>query len=64
LPTRAPADLDCSRFLELMAVDKKAAGGKINLILLRAIGEAVICSDYDPELLKQTLEDHLALIAE
>jgi len=64
LPTRAPADLDCSRFLQLMAVDKKAAGGKINLILLRAIGEAVICSDYDPELLKQTLEDHLALIAE
>ena len=61
LPTRAPADMDCDQFLELMAVDKKAHGGRINLVLLKGIGEAVVCGDYDPQLLKQTLEDHLAV---
>ncbi len=61
LPTRAPADMDCDQFLELMAVDKKAHGGKINLALLKGIGEAVVCGDYDPQLLRQTLEDHLAV---
>ncbi len=61
LPTRAPADLQCEEFLELMAVDKKVAGGKIHLVLPRAIGESAVCSDYDPEILKQTLEAHLAV---
>ncbi len=61
LPTRAPADLHCDQFLELMAVDKKVAGGKIHLVLPRAIGESVVCSDYDPAMLKQTLEAHLAV---
>ncbi|HHL45546.1 MAG TPA: 3-dehydroquinate synthase, partial [Gammaproteobacteria bacterium] len=61
LPTRAPADLQCDQFLELMAVDKKVSGGKIHLVLPRAIGESVVCADYDPALLKQTLEAHLAV---
>ncbi len=61
LPTRAPADLQCDQFLELMAVDKKVSGGKIHLVLPRTIGESVVCSDYDPEILKQTLEAHLAV---
>ncbi len=61
LPTRAPADLECDRFLELMAVDKKVSGGKIHLVLPKAIGEAVVCGDYDPALLRETLEAHLAV---
>ncbi len=61
LPTRAPADLQSDQFLELMAVDKKVSGGQIYLVLPRAIGESVVCADYDPEMLKQTLEAHLAV---
>ncbi len=39
LSVRAPAANDPSRFLELMAVDKKVQGGRLRLVLLKAIGE-------------------------
>ncbi len=61
LPTRAPAQLDFDRYLELMAVDKKVRSGKIRLVLLKAIGEAVLYDEYDPGLLHQTVEAHRAL---
>ena len=48
LPVRAPASLEPERMLELMAVDKKAQEGMIRLVLLKAIGEAVVTADYDP----------------
>ena len=63
LPTRAPADLDPDTFLTLMARDKKVQDGVIRLILLKAIGQAVISDDYDPALLRETLEAHHALPA-
>jgi len=63
LPTRAPADLDPDTFLTLMARDKKVQDGVIRLILLKAIGQAVISDDYDPGLLRETLEAHHALPA-
>ena len=47
LPTEPPADMSSEQFLEVMAVDKKALGGNIKLVLLRALGEAVVTSDYD-----------------
>ncbi|GAB4302833.1 MAG: 3-dehydroquinate synthase [Thiohalomonadaceae bacterium] len=49
LPMQAPAELDAARFLELMAVDKKVLAGKLRLILLRGIGQAVICDSATPE---------------
>jgi 3-dehydroquinate synthase len=55
LPTRAPAGLDAQRFLQLMAVDKKVEAGKLRLVLLKSIGEAVVTRDFDPGLLEQTL---------
>jgi len=61
LPTRAPAHLNFDRYLELMAVDKKVRAGKIRLVLLKAIGEAVLSEDYDPALLRKTVEAHRAL---
>lgn len=61
LPTRAPAKLDSEHFLSLMAVDKKAAGGKIRLVLLKAIGEAVLSDDYPQQALRQTLDEHHAV---
>jgi len=55
LPVRAPADLEPERMLELMAVDKKAQEGKIRLVLLKAVGEAVLTADYDPAQLREIL---------
>jgi 3-dehydroquinate synthase len=61
LPTRAPAKISTDKFLELMARDKKALHGTIRLVLLKRIGQAVISSDYDPQLLKTTLDEHHAM---
>ena len=44
LPTRPP-EIDAKRFLDLMAVDKKALGGELRFVLLRALGEAFITKD-------------------
>ncbi|MEM7406103.1 MAG: 3-dehydroquinate synthase [Pseudomonadota bacterium] len=56
LPRRAPSTVSPDRFLELMAVDKKVLAGNLRLILLNDIGESFITSDFEPELLRATLE--------
>lgn len=58
LPTEPPAELESERFLELMALDKKAVGGKLRLVLLRGIGQAVVTADFDPQALRAMLEDY------
>jgi len=64
LPTRGPADLYTDRFIELMGVDKKVLNGKIRLVLLRGLGNAVITADFDPALLRATLDEHHAVRAQ
>ncbi|HHH43133.1 MAG TPA: 3-dehydroquinate synthase [Gammaproteobacteria bacterium] len=59
LPVDAPDGMNADRFLELMAVDKKALDSGLRLILLDAIGRAKVCSDFDTGLLQQTLEHGL-----
>jgi 3-dehydroquinate synthase len=44
LPTQGPA-LGVDRYLDLMALDKKVASGKMRLILLKKIGEGVISAE-------------------
>ena len=61
LPTRAPAHMDYSSFLRYMSVDKKVEAGSIRLILLQALGKAIISADYDPRLLQATIEAHHAI---
>jgi 3-dehydroquinate synthase len=61
LPTRAPAHMDYDHFMEIMAVDKKVRAGKINLVLLHAIGEAFISSEFSLDKLRETIEAHRAL---
>src|SRR5690348_5107132 len=41
LPTAAPA-MGTARYLELMSLDKKVVSGRMRLILLKAIGDAVV----------------------
>ncbi|MDC0948940.1 3-dehydroquinate synthase [Gammaproteobacteria bacterium] len=45
LPTRPPRRFDAHRFVGLMANDKKVLGGRIRLILLEALGSAVVVDD-------------------
>ena len=61
LPTRAPAHMDYDHFIEHMSVDKKVRAGKINFVLLKAIGDAIVTSDFDDALLRETIEAHRAL---
>ncbi|RCX32936.1 3-dehydroquinate synthase [Thioalbus denitrificans] len=56
LPVRVPALMTVDRFLELMAVDKKVLDGRLRLVLLRAIGDAVVTSEVNPDHLVATIE--------
>jgi 3-dehydroquinate synthase len=55
LPLQAPK-LGADKYLDLMGLDKKVVDGKIRLVLQHGIGKSVVTSDYDPALLRQTLE--------
>jgi 3-dehydroquinate synthase len=55
LPVRAPGTLPAARFLELMAVDKKVLDGRLRLVLLKRLGEAVVTDDYPRAELEGTL---------
>jgi len=55
LPTHPPDEMDTARFLELMAVDKKVVDGGLRLVLLKAVGEAVLTGEFDAGLLRETL---------
>ena len=55
LPVAGPGSLAADRYLELMSVDKKAAGGKIRFILLERLGSAVLRSDIPEPLVRATL---------
>jgi 3-dehydroquinate synthase len=56
LPTRAPGGMRPGDFLELMAHDKKVAGGRMRLVLLKQLGMAVLSTDFAPAQLAATLE--------
>jgi 3-dehydroquinate synthase len=56
LPVKTPTEMNPAQFLELMSVDKKVQAGLIRLVLLNAIGSSYISDDYDPQLLRDTLD--------
>ncbi len=56
LPARPPAGISPNRFMELMAVDKKAEAGRLRLILLQGLGNAVVSDAFDPASLERTLD--------
>jgi 3-dehydroquinate synthase len=55
LPVHAPVALDVERFIELMSVDKKMLDGVLRLVLLKAIGQAVITDAYTPDQLADSI---------
>jgi 3-dehydroquinate synthase len=60
LPARPPAGLQPARFLELMGLDKKVQAGKLRLVLMKALGQAVVTADFEPRQLEQTLRQFCA----
>lgn len=55
LPTSAPKEISIEQYMDAMAIDKKVSNGTINFVLLKALGKAIITSEYSPEQLEQTL---------
>ncbi|MCG5549060.1 3-dehydroquinate synthase [Halorhodospira halochloris] len=55
LPQRPP-NIPLERFLELMSVDKKSQGGRIRLVLLKGIGDALVTSEFDHGALHRSIE--------
>jgi 3-dehydroquinate synthase len=54
LPSSGP-QLPADRYLELMAVDKKAAQGQIRFVLLERIGAATVRGGIDPACVREAL---------
>ncbi len=57
LPIKSPENISYDNYMNAMAMDKKAVNGTIKLVLLEAQGKAKVTTDYDPELLRQTLQE-------
>ena len=57
LPIESPSNMAPARYKELMAVDKKVLDGKLRLVLLRSMGQAVTTSDFEIEQLDLTLAE-------
>jgi 3-dehydroquinate synthase len=54
LPVKCPA-IPLDEFLAYMAHDKKVLNGKLRLVLLKSLGQAVITREFDVELMKQAI---------
>ena len=52
----APEGMARADFSELMALDKKVQNGRLRLVLLNQIGDALVTGEYDPNALTRTLE--------
>ncbi|GLK91510.1 3-dehydroquinate synthase [Pseudomonas turukhanskensis] len=63
LPVIPPEEMTAEDFLTHMAVDKKVLGGRLRLVLLRQMGEAVVTGDLPREILDATLvADYRAMV--
>ena len=51
LPIAPPEQMSADDFMSLMAVDKKVLDGRLRLVLLNAVGEATVTSDFDTQVL-------------
>ena len=49
LPVHTPESMPATEFLPLMAVDKKVLNGRLRLVLLSALGKAIVTEDVSEE---------------
>lgn len=64
LPVIPPANMNAADFLQHMAVDKKVLDGKLRLVLLKRLGEAVVTGDFPRQLLEATLNVNYDALAQ
>ena len=64
LPVAPPAEMRPGDFLQHMAVDKKVLDGKLRLVLLRGMGEAVVTGDFPRDVLEATLNANYGAMTE
>ena len=57
LPGKVPDGMSALDFLKHMAVDKKVSHGRIRLVLLKEIGDAILISDYPDGMLDEVLAE-------
>ena len=55
LPTEPPETMSVGDFKHYMSVDKKVENGRLRLILLQALGKAVVTEDFDQQALEHVL---------
>lgn len=60
LPVRLSSALGGDAMLNAMGMDKKTEDGRLRFVLLQAIGQCAVTSDYDQQALRQTLEEYNA----
>ncbi len=58
LPVRPPDSITAEQFMQLMSVDKKVLAQKIRLVLMRQLGYSIVTDDFDPDLLRVTLNEY------
>ncbi len=56
LPVQMPAELQHADIRDLMSVDKKVSHGRLKLILLKEIGEAIITDTFPEQYLRVTIQ--------
>lgn len=56
LPYQTPKEMEAATFLELMAVDKKVLDGRLRLVLLRGLGDAVVTEELQTEQVVAAIE--------
>ncbi|MBT4669011.1 MAG: 3-dehydroquinate synthase, partial [Candidatus Ruthia sp.] len=56
-PISISGKITASDFMAAMSVDKKVIDGNIRLILLKKLGDAFICDDYQSQLLDQVINE-------
>ncbi|MEC8428688.1 MAG: 3-dehydroquinate synthase [Pseudomonadota bacterium] len=56
LPVAVPENMSEDDFLDLMAVDKKVLSGKLRLVLMTSLGEAVVTEKFGLENLRATIQ--------
>lgn len=59
LPRTAPTAMTADDFLTLMAHDKKVRHGRLRLVLLQGLGQALVTADYAADELRAFLDEYL-----
>ena len=57
LPTHVPSTIGTESFLSYMGLDKKVLNGKLRLVLLKALGSAVVTDEFPSALLRELIEN-------